>query len=302
MDFDLNAIRTVQFGVGRDDGDEHAFHNVMVDDGVQTALGEMAAETWVAMQQLTNEPVRYEPSEKHSGCEHVYLPLDDDLTVRMRNLHEAVNLDIDQNALDDTEAMFCYFAKFTDEQGRNLTALRRATQFKGVLKSRLIWQSGDALRLMDDRVFKLDKDFDLLIDNQRVHILRPSGFEFAGKLQEAILGAVAGNVATLHADLPFVHFAGIQDYASNHPRAARYLASIRSQQEVARIDRQHLFDACAATGVEVTEDGEQIIVDDRNVMGFLEVLDRRRYEVKLVPDESEQFRAPSRTRLHQDKT
>jgi hypothetical protein len=80
-------------------------------------------------------------------------------------------------------------------------------------------------------------------------------------------------------DLPFVQFAGIQDYTSTHPRAARYLASIRSQQEVARIDRQHLLDACAATGVEVTEDGEQIVVDDRNVMGFLEVLDRRRYEV-----------------------
>lgn len=300
MDFDLNAIRTVQFGVGRDDGDEHAFHNVMVDDDVQAALGEMAAETWAAMQQLTNEPVRYEPSEKHSGSEHVYLPLDDDLAVRMRNLHEAVNLDIDQNALDDTEAMFCYFAKFTDEQGRNLTALRRATQFKGVLKSRLIWQSGDALRLMDDRVFKLDKDFDLLIDNQLVHILRPSGFEFAGKLQEAVLGAVAGNVTTLQTALPFVQFAGIQDYASTHPRAARYLASIRSQQEVARIDRQHLLDACAATSVDITVDGEQIMVDDRNVMGFLEVLDRRRYEVKLVPDEPEQFRAPSRTRLRKD--
>lgn len=297
MDFELNAIQTVQFGVGRDDGDEHAFHCVMVDDAVQTALGEMAAETWATMRQLTNDPVRYEPSEKHSGCEHVYLPLDDELAVRMKNLHEAINLDIDQNALDDTEAMFCYFAKFTDDRGRNLTALRRATQFKGVLKSRLIWQSGDALRLMDDRVFKLDRDFDLLVDNQRIHILRPSGFEFAGKLQEAILGAVAENVATLHADLPFVQFAGIQDYASTHPRAARYLASIRSQQEVARIDRQHLLDACAATGVEVTEDGEQIVVDDRNVMGFLEVLDRRRYEVKLVPDEPEQFRAPSRTRL-----
>lgn len=297
MNFDLNAIRTVQFGVGRDDGDEHAFHCVMVDDGVQTALAEMAAETWAAMQSLTNEPARYEASEKHSGCEHVYLPLGDDLAVRMRDLHEAVNLDIDQNALDDTEAMFCYFAKFTDEQGRSLTALRRATQFKGVLKSRLICQSGDALRIMDDRVFKLDRDFDLIIDSQQVHILRPSGFEFVGKLQEAILGAVAGNVENLQEDLPFVSFGGIQEYASTHPRAARYLASIRSQQEVARVDRQHLLAACAATGVEVAEDGEQLIVDDRNVMGFLEVLDRRRYEVKLVPDEPEQFRATSRTLL-----
>lgn len=297
MDFDLNSIHTVEFGVGRDDGDEHAFHCVMVDNGVQAALDEMASATWDAMQKLTSEPVRYEPSEKHSGCEHVYLPLDDDLAVRMRNLHEAVNLDIDQDALDDTGAVFCYFARLTDEQGRHLTALRRATQFKGVLKSRLIQVGTDALKMVEDRVFKLDNDFDLLIDNQRIHILRPSGFEFAGELQDAILGAVANNVTTLGTDLPFVQFEGIQQYASTHPRAARYLASIRSQQEVARIDRQHLIEACTATGVEISEEGEQIVVGDRNIMGFLEVLDRRRYEVRLVPEEPEQYRAPSRTRL-----
>jgi len=297
MDFNLHAIRTVEFGVGRDDGDEHAFHCVMVDDGVQVALGEMAAATWQAMQDLTNEPVRYEPSEKHSGCEHVYLPLEDDLAVRMRNLHEAENLEIDQDALDDFEAIFCYFARFTDEQEKNLTALRRATQFKGVLKSRLIQLGTDALKMVEDKVFKLDKDFDLLIDNQRVHILRPSGFEFTGKLQDAILGAVTENAASLQAELPFVNFDNVSEYASTHPRAARYLASIRSQQEVARIDRQHLIDACKATGVEISAEGEKIIVGDRQIMGFLEVLDRRRYEVKLVPDEPEQYRAPSRKRL-----
>lgn len=297
MDFDLNAIATVQFGIGRDNGDEHAFHCVMVDEGVQTALAEMVAQTWRSMQQLTNDPVRYEPSEKHASCEYVYLSLGDDLAVRMRNLHQAVNLDIDQNALNDTGSIFCYFAKFTDEQGRYLTALRRATQFKGVLKSRLIQWHTDALKMVEDRIFKLDTDFDLLIDSQKVHILRPNGFEFAGKLQEAILSAVVGNIETLQTDLPFVQFAGIQNYASSHPRAARYLASIRSQQEVARIDRQQLFDACAATGVDLSKDGEQFVIDDKNIMGFLEVLDRRRYEVKLVPDEPEQYRAPSRTRL-----
>ena len=263
----------------------------------RTHLAKWLRRLWEAMQKLTNEPVRYAPSEKHSGCEHVYLPLDDDLAVRMRNLHEAVNLDIDQDALNDTEAIFCYFAKVTDEQGRHLTALRRATQFKGVLKSRLVQWGTDALKMVEDRVFKLDSDFDLLIDNQRVHILRPSGFEFAGKLQDAILVAVAGNTEMLQADLPFVQFGGIQEYASTHPRAARYLASIRSQQEVARIDRQHLIEACGATGVEIAEDGEQLVVNERNIMGFLEVLDRRRYEVRLVPEEPEQYRAPSRTRL-----
>lgn len=51
----------------------------------------------------------------------------------------------------------------------------------------------DALKLVEDRVFNLDTDFDLLIDPQRVHILRPSGFEFAGQLQGAILDAVPKN-------------------------------------------------------------------------------------------------------------
>ena len=297
MDFNLDTIQTVEFGVGRDNGDEHAFHCIMVDDGVQNALGEMALATWEAMRNLAVEPLRYEPSEKHSGREYVYLPLMDDLAIRMRYLHEAVNLDIDQSALKDVEAIFCYFAKFTDEHGRCLTAVRRATQFKGVLRSRLIWESGDALKMVKDKVFKLDSDFDLLIDGQRVHILRPSGFEFAGKLQDAILGAVAENIESLRTELIFVKFDNINEYARTHPRAARYLASIRSQQEVARIDKQHLIDACRATGVAISEEGDQIIVDDGQIMGFLEVLDRRRYEVKLVPDEPEQYRAPSRTRL-----
>ncbi len=297
MDINFNAIKTVEFGVGRDDGDEHVFHCVMVDDAVQTALIEMASATWAAMQSLTKDPVRYEPSEKHSRCEHVYLPLDDNLAGRMKTIHEAVNLDIDQNALKNMESIFCYFARFVDEKNRHLTALRRASQFKGVLKSRLIQWDTDAFKMIEDKVFKLDNDFDVLVDKQQIHILRPSGFEFTGKLQEAILDAVTSNVETLQADIPFVDFGGIQDYASTRPRAARYLASIRSQQEVAKIDQQHLIEACGATGVKVTAEGGQIFIDERNVMGFLEVLDRRRYEVKLVPEEPEQYRAPSRTRL-----
>jgi len=297
VNFNFDEIRTVEFGVGRDDGDDHAFHCVMVDDAVQEALVEMAIATWDSMQEISDEPIRYQPSEKHAGCEYVYVPLDDDLSDRMRNLHEAENLDIDQDALNDAGSIFCYFSRLIDEQGRRLTALRRAVQFKGVLKSRLIQWRTDALKIVEDDVFKLDKDFDLLIDDERIHILRPSGFEFAGKLQEAILAAVDGNVNNLQQDLPFVKFEKIKEYARLRPRAARYLASIRSQQEVARIDRQHLLDACAATGVVVAEEDQGIVVHDKHVMGFLEVLDRRRYEVKLVPQEPEQYRAPSRTRL-----
>ena len=64
-----------------------------------------------------------------------------------------------------------------------------------------------------------------------VHILRPSGFEFAGQLQQAILDAVPENIKAIRKDLAFVDFDGIEAYAAKHPRAARYLASIRAQEE-----------------------------------------------------------------------
>ncbi len=88
-----------------------------------------------------------------------------------------------------------------DEQGRSLTGLRRATHFKGVIRSRLIRFATDALKYIPDPVFKLDHDFDLLVDSSTVHILRPSGFEAAGKLQEVILAAVPQNVSTIQNDL-----------------------------------------------------------------------------------------------------
>lgn len=299
LQFDFTQVQTAEFGLGRDDGNGRTFCLIPVDGDVQDVLLEMAEATWAAMQELTVNPPRYEPAEKHGGIEYLHLPLADDLAVSMRELHQANNLPIDAQALDNPESAFSYFVRFTDNQGRRLTALRRATQFKGILKSRhrLVQFVANALKIVEDDVFKLDTDFDLLIDAQNVHILRPSGFEFAGHLQVAIMAAVSTNVTALKLDLGFVNFDVIETYASQHPRAARYLASIRSQGEAQNIDRGRLIQLCTHTGVETEEVDGQITVTEKHVMGFLEVLDRRRYEIELVADTPEQYRAASRSKL-----
>lgn len=297
LTFDLGGVKTTEFGVGRDDGDDQTFCLLPVDGDVQDVLREMATATWEAMQNLTDSPARYEPSEKHESSEYVHLPLNDDLATRMRELHQADNLSLDSTALADPAKVFCYFARMTDGKSRRLTALRRATQFKGVLKSRLIRLVTDALKLVEDKVFKLDSDFDLLVDGKTIHILRPSGFEFAGELQEAVLAAVPQNITAIQKDLKFVEFAGIQEYASKHPRAARYLASIRSQKETKNIDKSALKKLCKSTSVEVTDSNGKIAVQAGHEMGFLEVLDRRRYELELVKGSPERFKAASRRRI-----
>jgi hypothetical protein len=297
LHFDLKSIATVQFGVGRDEIGGQRFVEMPVDGRVQDALREMVEATWTSMREHSATPERYDPSEKHAAVEYLHLPVTDRWAEAMRALHTAHNLDMDSQALTDPTDVFCYFSRMTDRAGSRLTALRRATQFKGSLKSRFIRLATDALKLVQDRLFRLDSDFDLLIDSANLHILRPASFEFAARLQPAILSAVPENVALIQKDLPFVDFTGIEEYANKHPRAARYLASIQSQGEGRKVDLVRLKRQCRNTGVEFVHANGKISVSDENVLGFLEVLDRRRYDVELVKGEPERFKAASRQKI-----
>ncbi|WP_126444240.1 Kiwa anti-phage protein KwaB-like domain-containing protein [Sulfuricystis multivorans] len=299
LQFDLANVTVIEFGVGRDDGNGQTFVAVPVDADVQGALREMVQTTWDAMQEFEDGPKKYEPSEKHGGTEYLYLPMADEMASSLRELHEAANLGIETAALDKPANVFCYFVRMTDKNQRRLTALRRASQFKGVLKKRLIRFVTDSLKLIPDDVFKLDSDFDLLIDSANIHILRPSGFEFAGKLQQAILDAVPANIKAIREDLEFVDFDSIKAYAERHPRAARYLASICGHAETKNIDKAALKKLCESTGVEVKESNGKITVSAGHEMGFLEVLDRRRYELELVKGKPERFKASSRKKLNE---
>jgi hypothetical protein len=297
LEFDLNQVSTTEFGVGRDEDDDQVFSIVPVDGTVQAALGDAARNTWNAMQELSKDPAKYEPSEKYASHEYVYVPAGDALAQQIQNLHTASNLATDTKVLDNPEDVFCYFARIVDKRGRRLTGLQRATRFKGLLKSRLIRFVSDALKLIEDRVFRIDNDFDLIVDAKNIHVLRPSGFEFAGKLKDAVLAAVPQNVKLVQQDLKFVDFDNIQAYAAKHSRAARYLASIRGQKETKGIDKNALKNWCKKTGVDVDEVDGKLTVPDEQIMGFLEVLDRRRYEIELVKASPERFKAASRRKI-----
>ena len=304
LEFDIGNIEVTEFGVGtavagqqRDD-----FCLVPVDASVQDALREMVEATWNAMQEHTEGPREYEPSEKHAANEYLFLPVGSPMMVDapLIDLHNAENLPTGSEVLNDPDlisSISCYFARLTDAQGRRLTALHRATHFKGVVTKKLIRLFDNALKMVEDNIFKLDKDFDLMIDPERLHIWRPSAFEFLGKLKQALLAEVPANTAAIREQMPFVDFNSIQRYASTHLRAARYVASIRTQA-LTGVDSVKLQQACQRTGVEVEEDDSgQLMISEQHVLGFLEVLDRRRYEIELIPESHESFLAASRRRL-----
>jgi hypothetical protein len=296
LSFDLENITITEFGVGRDGGDGETFVLVPVDADVQAALLDMVNATGDALDEL-GDPSEYEPSEKYDAHEYILLPLQNDLASHFQLLHTADNLALSAEALAEPSEIFCYFVRMSDSSGRRLTAIRRSTQFKGVLKSRLIRLVTDAMKLVTESVFKLDRDFDLLVDQDTVHVLRPKALETIGKLQAAVLAAVPENVSVMQEQLPYVDFDSIRDYAIGHSRAARNLAALRSSGRAMNIDKAALIKMCAKTGVQLLEADGKITVEAAYIVGFLEVLDRRRYEVELVIDSPEPFRASSRQRI-----
>jgi hypothetical protein len=293
--FDLGTTQVTQFGVGIDADEGPRFVLVPVDGEVQAVLRQMVAATRSAMENA-GEPERYQPSEKHGAHENLNLPLDDGLATTVRAIHEAQNLPAEPKALKEPRTVFCYFTRLGDGKGNHLTAVRRASSFKGVLESQLLSLLDDSLRIVEDDVFKLDEDFDFLIDAAGVHILRAAGFESIGKLRDEIMNAAPTNIKAIQADMGFVDFGPIEVYALKHPRAARYLASIRLQQ-TKNIDKTYLKKHCINMKLDVKEVKGRLVVAPEAIMDFLAVLDRRLYQVELVKDTPESFRAGSRSKI-----
>ena len=84
-----------------------------------------------------------------------------------------------------------------------------------------------------------------------------------------MLAAVPLNVEILKKDLVFLDFSNIQDYACEHSRAARYLASIRSQNEAKNIDKELLMNRCIDMGLGIHEKEGTISIDTHNILDFL---------------------------------
>ena len=299
LDFDLEHIVTTEFGVGETTEGNRDFVSVPVDLQVQEVLAELARSTSGSIDQDKMSAPHFDPAEKYANREYVVLPLDSDLAAPLTEFHRTDKLDLVTPQLDRLRQSFCYFSRFTDTQNRRLTALRRASQFKAIIgkQNRLISLVADTLRTIQDPVFQLNADFDVLVDSELIHIVHPESFRILSQIDAAIAEAVPRNIQSIQTSLPYVDWVDIEKYGIGHSRAAGLLASIRTRRYADNLNRDAFIALCRKTGVEVDASQNQVVIPEGQVMAFLEVLDRRRYEVNLVSDRPEQYRASSRERL-----
>ena len=299
ISFDLDNVDVAEFGVGRNVGAERRYAMLPIHLDVQRTIQGMVAATSQKMEASAEPPSVFDPAEKYASEEYLTLPINHELAGRLRTLHETANLEYASDHLDWITNCFCYFAQLRDGLGNHLTALRRATQFKGALnkQNRVLSLGSDVLQIVDRPILQLNADFDVIVDSDSVHIIHPNSFKLLGQIEEAIAEAVPRNVAAIAEAATFVEWANVEQYAASHSRAASLLASIRTNGYADNLDVFELESLCAGTDVLIENVQGKIVVPDKQVLQFLEVVDRRRYEIGLVPHMRERYRASSRTRV-----
>lgn len=239
----------------------------------------------------------FSPAEKYSGEEPCKLPLSTPYISDLAAIMVLRNLPSDTNALQSIEELKYYYAIFSDGQNRSIYAFRRAGTFKGVTKSKLAFVRNGLLTMVEGNIFRLDTDFDYLVDSHTIYVLRHSGFEFTTNVHTQMLQAAASNATAVAATVTYLDMASISSYASKHPRAARLLAAVRARVDLPLIDRGLLEAACQEFGIHVVQNANGTMRPDAgHEYDFLLMIDRRAYTATLIPQQAERYEAASRTR------
>lgn len=301
MNFDIQNVQLVTLYGFFDDGQVQRHTQVPVALNVSVELKRMLSKTIAGLGLPTSAASlrQFDPGEKYGATEALKLSL---TTPYVQDLNAVVhlrNLPSDINALNDIANLEYYYAVFQDASGRLLYAFRRASQFKGVAKSLLAVVTGGSLSLLNQPVFRLDNNFDYVVDcdSAFIYILKPSGFEFTTNVHGQMLAAAATNGQAISAAIGFIDMTGLITYATAHSKSARLMAAIRSRNDLHLIDRALLVQACAENGIPVTNPlVGSLTPTNGSEYDFLCILDRRAYTANLVPNLTENYIAASRVR------
>jgi hypothetical protein len=295
LPFSLSRIRSVEFFVCYDTPAGDRYWQIPVGEDVQYALEEMLTTTLERLEVENSDLETFSISQHYGATERLTADLDDELMANVRSIYGLENIEANPRVLDEPHRMVFYLAAFRDDRGRKLLGIRRATQFKGILKARnrLVSLVDDSLKLVDEDIFRLDQDFDFVVTAKAVLILRPSGFEYVAGVEQAASDAAVETAQKIEKTLGFVDFSGVAQFVATHRRAARLIGSIRMRNDLSRTSAERVKRRCRENGIGFTMVKGKIQPDEGAEMEFLELLDRRRYHVDLAGEE-ELYVAPNR--------
>lgn len=296
MSFAYYDPANIQFGVCRGPLMGGDCVLVPVHNNVKRLLQDMvnATREGMTVDGSTSKIPQFELSQEYGSGSRAVLPLSNRLASDFRQFYNRENLPIDAEALTEPQTVSAYFCIWHDRADNKLIAIKRASQFKAVLRARLIRLIDDSLHAVDDKIFKLDSDFDVLIVDGRVYIHSVPAFEQLADLDKQIKMAAVENIKGLEDQMPGIAFGKLSDYVAGHKRAARIVAALCSRPDLAETSVTNLRRECQRNSVSVKTIDGKLCPSPGSELAFLQMLDRRRYVISLVAGRWEQYEAGSR--------
>lgn len=299
IDFDFSSIKQIELLIGL--SDPPSYYQVMVNKDVQETLLRMLQDTASKIQATPYLDIPdFEFAEKYGAEETVKGSLAQEEFYKIKQIFELKGLEQLSNIFDAIDRLTHYMCKATDTKNHTIFGLRRGQQFKGLASSqgRLMGLFDDSLKILDEPVLKLDKDFDLLITLTEVFAIRPNALMYIAEADDAALTAAKERLKNIGKSIDFLELAGIQKYIEKHKTGAHLIASIYKRDDLKDIKKPMLKSACNQHSIKLdSNSSKQLGPAQGHEKAFLELLDNRRYASPLVEKNPTTFMATSRKKI-----
>lgn len=294
--FDQSSVIRTEFFVAFP-GDQDALYNVPVMPRVTAELQKMLRKTLENLGSADNWNA-FECSEQYKSIEQLTIDITDPIASKVAQLYSATNLPSAANALaDNPSGIDYYFAKFWDNQGKYCVAVRKASQFKSALNKPLMYVVNGQLDIIQDKIFRLNDDFDFIIFEDRIAIYRPTQFERIAEVDTAFQEMIPSLIQSVSSRATNIDFTFADDLTKKSSKARRLIAAISKRDDIIGLDHQLFGKSCQNCKIPVTENNGKWMPNSGYELDLLEMLDRRRFADPLVEDQPENYRAAARTKL-----
>jgi hypothetical protein len=299
--FDFNNIVQTELGFIYSDGVR--INTIAINSDIKSILKKMLASTLDGLEYSPTAVYEvYEPAQKYSTCEKLYADINTDYLETVKLLFNTPNFTNTHTNLSDINKVKYYFGLFNDSQSQKVIAIKRAAQFKGAAKARgrVGRMLNGTLAIDNEPVIKFDFDFDFIITSTKILILRPTALEAMGVTESKIFEKGTEYVDDIASKVTAINFDSVKSYVATHKRAAKLAASISSRNDLSQTDVALIQQRCAENGISLSQDSNGLwFPNDGQEYHFLMLLDRRRFSVELIKDNSnnpvnEKYDAPNR--------
>ena len=291
--FSDNDIRSADFFATLTQGSRFF---VPTDRGVQNALKAILRETIAAFEVLEGDWQQHDISEDYGKQRRVYASRSDPLFQTISDIFDSGALAELPDLQNHLATLDYYFARFTDNAGRAIVGVKKARNAKAILgaQNKLIRLVDNTLQLIEERVMRLDRTFDILITIDHAFILEPRAMEYIAQIVERVAASASTKVQIIHDTVTFLDLSRVKAKIARHPKLARIAHSIASNPNLGQMQRAVIEELAKAQGIRFKEVGGRLLCNVADEAKLLEILDSRRYHLDLTATGAIPYRATAR--------